>query len=60
MSNCSPSQPSINVKEHEQDEATGPTGGDTNVTTYPAGPVYDNKVREAGVSRLEQLRVMEK
>ena len=21
-------------------EATGPTGGDTNATTYPAGPAY--------------------
>ena len=34
-----PSQPSIEVKEHELDEATGPTGGDPRVTTYPAGPV---------------------
>ena len=32
-----PSQPSINVNEHELDEATGPTGGDPRVNyTYPA------------------------
>ena len=33
-----PSQPSINVNEHDLDEATGPTGGDPRVATYPAGP----------------------
>ena len=33
-----PSQPSINVNEHELDKATGPTGGDPRVTTPTSQP----------------------
>ena len=33
-----PSQPSINVKEHDLDEATGPTGGDPRVNYLPGRP----------------------